>query len=134
MHPNIDHWANLALNAHIYIREVRGNKIKSKRRPIFLMEISNNAICFLSDLDIPTLQNVVFGFDIEDSKSQVTLLGKIETKGIYEEMFQYRVKLHNLKEHQIYHTSLLRTMLNNLNYFMISKSKIGMRRNINQLI
>lgn len=131
MNPNIDDWANLSLNAHIYIREVRGNKINSKRRPIFLMELGDNAICFLSDLDIPAIQNVVFGFDIEDTTSNVTLFGKIESKGLYEEIFQYRVQLHNDKVHQVYNASLLKKMLINLNYFLISKHTLGIHRKIN---
>lgn len=134
MNPNIDDWANLSLNAHIYIREVRGNMVNSKRRPIFLMELGDNAICFLSDLDIPTIQNVVFGFDIEDTSSTVTLFGEIESKGLYEEVFQYRVKLNNEKVNQVnqlYNTRLLKKMLINLNYFLISKHTLGIHRRIN---
>lgn len=131
MIPNIDHWANLSLNAHIFIREVRGNKVTSKRRPIFLMELGDNAICFLSDLDIPTIQNVVFGFDIENNISNVTLFGNIEAKGLYEEVYQYRVKLHNEKSNQLYNARLLKKMLINLNYFLISKHTFGIHRKIN---
>lgn len=133
MNPNIHIWANLSLNAHIYIREVEGNKMMSKRRPIFLMELCDNAICFLSDLDLPLKQNVVFGFDVEDSSSVIKLSGKLESKGIYEQTFQYRVKLHSIKEHQLYYTSLLQKMVLNLNYFFISNNSHGssMRRNIN---
>ncbi|HEY2493113.1 MAG TPA: hypothetical protein VGI33_09400 [Paenibacillus sp.] len=133
MNPNIHVWANLSLNAHIYIREVAGNKIMSKRRPIFLMELCDNAICFLSDLDLPLKQNVIFGFDIEDSSSVVKLSGKLDSKGMYEQSFQYRVELHSMKEHQLYNTSLLKRMLLNLNYFFVSKDLhvSGMRRNIN---
>ncbi len=130
MNPNIHDWANLTLNAHIYVREVRGNKVNSKRRPIFLMELADNEICFLSDLDLPTLPNVVFGFDIEDPSSKVKLSGKIEAKGLYEHMFQYRVKLPDIKEHQLYNTSLLKKMLMNLNYFLITKHKFGMHNNV----
>lgn len=131
MNPNIDDWANLSLNAHIYIREVRGSKVNSKRRPIFLMEVGDNAICFLSDLDIPTIQNVVFGFDIEDISSTVTLFGELESKGLYEEVFQYRVKLHNGKVNQLYNTRILKKMLINLNYFLSSTHTFGIHRKIN---
>jgi hypothetical protein len=121
MNPNMNDWANLSLNAHIYIREVRGNMVNSKRRPIFLMELGDNTICFLSDLDIPMLSNVVFGFDIENASSKVKLSGKLETKGMYEQHFQYRVNLNSVKEHQMYNTRILKQMLINLNYFLISK-------------
>jgi len=132
MNPNIHDWANLSLNAHIYIREVRGSKVnRSKRRPIFLMALGDNSICFLSDLDLPMIPNVVFGFDIEDSSSKVRLSGKIEAKGLYEHMFQYRVKLPDIKEYKLYNTSLLKKMLINLNYFLITKNKLGMHKRIN---
>ncbi|OAB48534.1 hypothetical protein [Paenibacillus antarcticus] len=131
MNSNVNDWANLTLKAHIYIREVRGNKVNSKRRPIFLMELGNNSLCFLSDLDLPMINNVVFGFDIEDSSSKVKLSGKIEAKGLYENMFQYRVKLPDIKEHKLYNMSLLKKMLINLNYFLITKNKHGIHRNIN---
>ncbi|WP_438347588.1 hypothetical protein ACP8HI_18165 [Paenibacillus sp. FA6] len=98
--------------------------MNSKRRPIFLMELGDNTICFLSDLDLPMLSNVVYGFDIQNASSKVTLLGKIEAKGMYEHQFQYRVKLINsVKGYQLYNTNMLKKMLLHLDYFMTSKHK-----------
>ncbi|WP_429368484.1 hypothetical protein [Paenibacillus sp. DS2015] len=91
------------------------------------MELCDNAICFLSDLDLPMMENVIFGFDVEDSSSVVKLSGKLDSKGTYEQTFQYRVKLHSTKEHQLYNTSLLQKMLLNLNYYF-SASKSHERR------
>ncbi|MNP05498.1 hypothetical protein D3C76_974530 [compost metagenome] len=131
MNPNIHVWANLSLNAHIYIREIRGNKVKSKCRPIFLMELGHNTICFLSDLDLPMLPNIVYGFDIVNGSSKVKLSGKIESKGIYEHSYQYRVNLNNAKGHQLYNTRILQKMLINLDYFFSSNHKKGLHTHRN---
>ncbi|AOZ92321.1 hypothetical protein [Paenibacillus crassostreae] len=123
MKPNIHDWANLTLNAHLYIREVRGVKVNSKRRPIFLMELGDNTIGFLSDLDLPMFSYVVYGFEIENNTSKVILTGNLIAKGIYEHRFQYRVDFHNAKENQLYNKSLLKKMLIHLDYFLTSKHK-----------
>ncbi|MHA0856487.1 hypothetical protein [Paenibacillus sp. CMAA1364] len=124
MTSQIQDWANLSLHANIYIKEVNGNKVYSKSRPIFLMELGENSICFLSDLDLPLLPNIMYGFDIQNTQSKVMLTGQLQHKGMYEQRFQYRVSLiNNLKGINTHYTSVMKKMLLHLDYFKISNPK-----------
>ncbi|CAI6082045.1 hypothetical protein PAECIP112173_03423 [Paenibacillus sp. JJ-100] len=122
---NLQEWADLKLNVHMYIQEFHGKMVDRKRRPVLLLGMDTQAITFLSDLNLPVLSEMLLGLDVEDSRVCVRLQAKLQWKQPFGELTLYHSNLHIQEDQTLYITGQLNRMLTEIEFEAVSRFDYG---------
>ncbi|MCY6354242.1 PilZ domain-containing protein [Clostridium sp. ZS2-4] len=114
------------------IVEINGKKIETKYANIRIKDIGPSGLAFISKLDFPNDENILFKFVTKILNKTIEVKGNIVRKNKYEDsvIFQYGVKFKLDKNEEIRYQELLKNILiesrrlNKYNYYYTPLNKL----------